>query len=268
MDNVTNTMSDIEEQFQNMSLSTLKVTTGHTDLFRKSLTLVSELADDVNLTFSERGLHVATMDVGHVSLTKLKISRRFFDSYHFSREVVIGMKLSNLCRVLSCIDTSLTIEYSEDEPDVLSLTSEDGHAFKLRALDIDSEDMQIPDAEYEVEIDADAGVFQKYMKNLSIFGDDLTVEGDGNRVHMSSSGEIGNGKIQFDGFRVVVRGTLKASFALKYLVTFSKASAFSKDVSIRCSNELPMKISYSFDTDSYISFYLAPKFDEEDEYEE
>lgn len=252
----------LEEQFENLSLDSMKISTKNTDIFRKTLAIASDLCDDVNLVFSDEGLKIISMDTGHVCLTNIKFSRNFFDTYIVPKHIVIGVKLSNMVRILSCLESELVMEYSEDEPDFFTIRSVE-NVFKIRVIDLESEEMQIPEMEYDVEIDMDSNVLQKYVKNLAIFGEELTVETADDGIYISTSGDIGSGSIKLDGSRVTIRGSLKERFALKYMATFSKAASVSKAVTMSISNESPLKLTYMFDVESYISFYIAPKFTED-----
>ena len=256
-------MDELIAQFEKMGMGGVKVAIGNVDIIRKALSLLSELSDDVNITFAEKGMKIVAMDTGHVSLTAVKFAKGMFDVYSIGKETVIGVKLSNFCKVLTCVDGPTTFVYDEETPDLFSISSTCGN-FKLGLLDLESEDMEIPDMEFEVEIDADATVFQKHVKNLAMFGGACRIQADKSEVWMSSSGEIGTGNLRLEGSRVKVSGPLDSTFSLKYINTFAKAANVSKTVFIRVSPQQPLVLKYEFAEDSYISFFLAPRFEEEE----
>lgn len=256
------------ESFERMSLSKIVVKISKTDVFCKALSSITDLVDEVNLVFSERGIKITSMDTAHVSLTQMKISRDFFDVYKVNKDVIIGVKLTTLCRILSCMDTEVTLEYDEDFHDKLIILSEDGHRFSINILDIESEEMCIPDADYDVEIDVDSAVFQKYIKNLGMIGNNLDIESRDEEIYLSSSGSIGSASFRLNGSRLVIKDRIKASFALRYVSTFTKASAISKNTNIKISEDIPMIVKYEFEKDCFISFYLAPRYDPDDEIED
>ena len=128
--------------------------------------------------------------------------------------------------------------------------------------------METPDAEYDVEIDADSSVIQKYFKNLALFGDSVSVTSEGNDVFLGTSGDLGKVSFKVMGQRVKINGTLNAKFSSRYLVTFAKAASLSKTSQLRFANEQPVLVRYEFGPGSFISFFLAPKIldDDDDEY--
>jgi proliferating cell nuclear antigen len=259
-------MDSVTEKMNNMSLG-FKVVVENPDVLKKMFMLLDELNDDVNLMFTEHGMKIQSMDTSHVALTTVKISKEFFTTYSVPQFVTIGIKLSTLVRVLGCIEGQFYFEYSEDFPDEFVICSEHEH-FRLRTIDMDSEEMDVPDMEYDVEIDADAGVLSKYFKNLASFGDTMAFSTDNETLNMSTSGDIGKVSMTIHDQRVKINGQLTAKFASRYLVTFAKAASISKTAIIRLANEQPILLKYEFGKDSYISFFLAPKIvdnDTEDE---
>ena len=70
-----------EEQFAKMSLGGMKLVTKNTDLFRKTLAIATDLADDVNLIFSDEGVKIISMDTGHVCLVNVKFSKSFVQTH-------------------------------------------------------------------------------------------------------------------------------------------------------------------------------------------
>jgi len=57
------------------------------------------------------------------------------------------------------------------------------------------------------------------------------------------------------------------TFALNYLVQFTKATVISSRVSLSMSQDVPIAVEYSIDDIGYLRFYLAPKIADENEEE-
>jgi proliferating cell nuclear antigen len=255
---------DITESLARMSIEgCMQVVCDSPDVIRKVFALLDELSNDVNLQFTEKGLKVQSMDTSHVCLSTVKISKDFFADYNVPKFTVIGIKLSSLVRVLTCIDGQFAFEYSEKSPDEFVICSENEH-FSLKTIDLDSEEMEVPEMEYDVEIDADASVLQKHLKNIASFGDTTKITIENSNVTASASGEIGTASIVISGSRVKITGNLSVGFASRYLVTFAKAASVSKVAQLFFANEQPAVMKYEFGKDSYISFFLAPKIEDDD----
>ncbi|KZT05691.1 proliferating cell nuclear antigen [Laetiporus sulphureus 93-53] len=58
--------------------------------------------------------------------------------------------------------------------------------------------------------------------------------------------------------RIEMNQHVNLTFSLKYLVNFSKSASLASSVQLMMSNDVPLLVSYDFDT-GYIRYYLAPK---------
>lgn len=56
------------------------------------------------------------------------------------------------------------------------------------------------------------------------------------------------------------------SFALKYLVSFTKASGLTPFVLLQMNPNQPIRVEYEIDDLGYIRYYLAPKIEEDDDF--
>lgn len=58
---------------------------------------------------------------------------------------------------------------------------------------------------------------------------------------------------------------LSLSFALRFLVSFTKATPFSTNVRISMQKKLPLRVTYEFEGGVSVNHYLAPKLDDDDD---
>ena len=54
----------------------------------------------------------------------------------------------------------------------------------------------------------------------------------------------------------------KSSYALKYLLMFSKAYVVADTVEITMADQIPMVVKYNLDEHTSISFFIAPKMED------
>ena len=255
-------MTDIVAKMANMKLSSspIHVVLNSADLFMRVFTALDELCDSANIIFGEDGISISSMDSSHVCLVSVKFAKEYFHEYTISSTTVVGIKVSNLVRVLKCVEESVLFECSDDEFFVMTQNDK----YNLKTMDIDSEEMDVPDMDVEVEIVADSSVLQKYIKNISLFGDTVEFKTVDDEIIMKTSGDIGTVELRVDQ-PVTIHGQLSASFASRYLVTFMKAANISKKICVKLHSELPVMFGYEFAENSFIKFFLAPKITDEDE---
>jgi proliferating cell nuclear antigen len=54
------------------------------------------------------------------------------------------------------------------------------------------------------------------------------------------------------------------SFAVKYLVSFTKATPLSSRVGLNLSADVPLLLDYKLEDIGYVRYYLAPKINDEE----
>lgn len=257
-------MTDIVARMAGLKISSssspIRVVLESADTFLKVFSALDELCDSANIIFGEDGISISSMDSSHVCLVAVKFAKEYFEEYTISSTITVGIKVSNLVRVLKCVEGSVLFECSDDEFYVMTQNDK----YNLKTVDIDSDEMDVPDMDVEVEITADSSVLQKYIKNIASFGDTVEFKTVGGEIIMKTSGDIGTVELRVDQ-PVTIHGTMSASFASRYLVTFLKAANISKKIRINLHPELPVMFEYEFAENSFIKFFLAPKITDEDD---
>ena len=256
-------MSDIVAKMAGLKISSsspIHVVLESAETILKVFSALDELCDSANIIFGEDGISISSMDSSHVCLVAVKFAKGYFEEYDVSSTTVIGIRISNLVRVLKCVEGSVLFECSEDEFFVMT----ENDKYNLKTVDLDSDEMDIPNMDVEVEITADSSVLQKYIKNIASFGDTVEFKTVGDAVVMRTSGDIGSVELRVDQ-PVTIHGTMSASFASRYLVTFLKAANISKKIRVNLHSELPVMFEYEFAECSFIKFFLAPKITDDDE---
>ena len=94
------------------------------------------------------------MDTSHVALVSLNLSMEGFESYRCDSNVVLGVNINNLSKVMKLADPSDTITLQADqEPSVLKIIFENPKTqrsteFNLNLISLDVEHLSIPETEY------------------------------------------------------------------------------------------------------------------------
>ncbi|KAG9143495.1 hypothetical protein Leryth_016474 [Lithospermum erythrorhizon] len=144
-----------------------------------------------------------------------------------------------------------------------------------KLMDIDSEHLGIPEAEYHAIVRMPSAEFARICKDLSSIGDTVVISVTKEGVKFSTRGDIGSANIVCrqnttvdkpeDSTIIEMNEPVSLTFALRYLNSFTKATPLSGTVTISLSSELPVVVEYKIAEMGYIRFYLAPKIEEDDE---
>merc|ERR1712059_133543 len=103
-------------------------------------------------------------------------------------------------------------------------------------MQIESEHMEIPEQQYKVVAKLPSSEFQKICRDLKEFGETMQIKASKEGITFSVQGDVGTGNVMLkpreaekpeDRVQLTVHETVTATFALRYLVNFSKAAPLS-----------------------------------------
>ena len=153
------------------------------------------------------------------------------------------------------------------------------HAFppfaELKLMDIERDQLGIPDTPYKCTIQLSATEFQRIVRDLQVLGDTCTISCGKEGVRFSVSGAIGSGNVllrqheptdekkKHEAVVIDMEEPVELNFALRYLNFFTKATKLSDTVVISMSPDVPVVVEYPIAEYGDVKFYLAPKIEEE-----
>ncbi|KAK1321308.1 Proliferating cell nuclear antigen [Acorus calamus] len=275
-------------------------------LLKKVLEAIRELVTDANFDCSGTGFSLQAMDSSHVALVALLLRSEGFEHYRCDRNLSMGMNLNNVSKMLRCAgnddivtikadDGSDTVTFMFESPSQWNLShsvffflclfvewlsflrkGQDKIAdFEMKLMDIDSEHLGIPEAEYHAIVRMPSSEFARICKDLSSIGDTVVISVTKEGVKFSTKGDIGTANIVCrqnttvdkpeEATIIEMKEPVTLTFALRYMNSFTKATPLSSTVSLSLSSELPIVVEYKIAEMGYIRFYLAPKIEDEEE---
>lgn len=216
------------------------------------------------------------MDTSHVALVSLNLSMEGFESYRCDQNVVLGINIANLSKVLKLSDPSDSITLQADQdPSTLRLTFENPKTqrsteFNLNLIQLDVEHLSIPETEYSSLITINSGEFSKICKELQALSESLTIKTSPSNVQLEVEGQAGKGFVKLssddrgdEGAIIEVTEPVEQQFALNYLNLFNKASSLSNHTRLLLNAEQPLVTEFRIDSLGVLKYYLAPKISEE-----
>ncbi|KAG0937417.1 hypothetical protein G6F57_007745 [Rhizopus arrhizus] len=138
-------------------------------------------------------------------------------------------------------------------------------------MGINSKHLGIPKTTYEAVIQMPSTKFEEIVRDLSIL---VTIECTKDGIKFSANGEIGKGSVtvkagssvdnQEESTIIELNQSVSMSFAVKYLVSFIKATPLSSRVGLNLSADVPLLLDYKLEDIGYVRYYLAPKISDEE----
>lgn len=252
-------------------------------LFKKVVDAVKDIVTDANFLCTDEGIQMQAMDSGHCALVTLTLLADGFLKYSCDETMRLGIGMAGLARALGCVDGGdrLTIR-ANSIGDVILLRAESGGSggrtteFELRRLDIENDILQIPDVEYSASIKMPATELARLVKDMGAIGENcrIKIRGGGGGVMFSVDGDIGRASFgvvddktsAIEDEHTVIEcgeGDVGGMFAVRYLLTFTKATRLCDSVEIYMTAGAPLFVNYDMGDMGAVGYYLAPKIEDE-----
>ncbi len=115
---------------------------------------------------------------------------------------------------------------------------------------------------------------QRIIKDLSQFGESVSIACTKEGVRFSAAGDIGVGNVKLaqtanvdkeeEAVTIEMQEPVSLNFACRYLNMFTKATSLAPQVTLSMSPEVPLVVEYKIGDIGHIRYYLAPKIEDED----
>jgi proliferating cell nuclear antigen len=221
------------------------------------------------------GISLQAMDSSHVALVSLNLSMDGFEHYRADSNMVLGVSIANLAKVMKLADNSDAITLSADQDAThLRIVFENAKnerttEFNLNLITIDSEHLAIPETEYQSVVTINSNEYSKICKELFSLSETVQISTSPEAVIFSVEGEVGSGSVKLGNNEGAEQTTLEVTeqvtqqFALRYLNMFNKAATISNFTRLCLHQEQPLVVEFKIDNLGVLKYFLAPKISDE-----
>ena len=236
---------------------------------------LKEVLHDVNLVFSPEGVRLVTMDGSRVALIYLKLRAESFEEYHCTGTVNCGVNMNSMFKLLRITGSHDTIVMycttgNAHELGIRIANSERNTStdFKLKLLDVDSENIQIPAVSFDAVLTLPSAYFQRICRDMLNLSDTITVSTRGPQLVLSCSGDFASQETVISeaadcmSVHTASEKNVQGRYSLKYLTLFCRASSLSTTLEMFLKEAYPLIIKYNVASLGEIRFCLAPKMDD------
>jgi proliferating cell nuclear antigen len=251
--------------------------------FRTLMTALKDILLETNITFTKDGIKIINMDKSHTILAHLTLHADKFEKYECKMDkIIIGVNMLHLFKLINPIDNddTLTIyieeeDYTDGVVQLLGLKFDNGEIKqqkiqKLRLIEPDLEELDIPNVKFYSIINLPSSDFQKIIRDLSSISDKIEIRSiitkDGAEIIFSCSGGFAQAEIrrsETDGSmeyiqKQNVNKIIQGEFSLKNLGYFIKCTNLCNQIEMYLENDLPLVVKYNVASLGEIKLCLAP----------
>lgn len=229
------------------------------------LEVLKDIINDVNVYFDSSGMKIVAFDVARVTLVYVKLDAENFEEYSCTKEVVLGINVSNTFKLLKSISNNDILSITNSDENLIITVSNSSKKstskFSIKLLDLNEDFLELPDTSDEdvKETMIPSIDFQKIIRDMSNIGSELLIKRSGNTVEFSCEGDFAEKQTIIEQADDVGETGATGTFSLKYLSMFTKATILCPIVQlIQNTDETPIILKYTIANLGELKFYLAP----------
>lgn len=266
----------------NTSSNILTIQTVQIAPFRTLMTALKDILLETNISFTKEGIKIINMDKSHTILAHLSLEAQNFELYDCKMDkIIIGVNMFHLFKLINTIDNddTLTIyieeaDYTDGIVQFLGLKFENGdikqHKIqKLRLIEPDNEELDVPDVKFSSVINLPSVDFQKIIRDLSCISDKIEIKSiatsEGAELIFKCTGGFAHAEIrrtESDGNMEFIKKQdnskiIQGEFSLKNLSYFIKCTNLCNQIEMYLENNLPLVIKYNVASLGVIKLALA-----------
>lgn len=245
------------------------------EIFVALFQLLKNWSSHINMRFEKERLHIQCMDKSHICLAEIQVKNKWFSKYDCNNNTKVSVDSTHFSIIINYALKHEIIEIKFDEdsnPDKIYINflnekenkSVFDHFFELDLIDIDEDNLDIPDVDYVIDFTIESKKFVDVLSELNTFGSNLNIKCNEDILELNASGESAKIKVnipidELNEFAIEEDGNLDISFSLNHLCKMCTSTKLGSKIDVSLSTEYPMLLKYSLGDDSNVSFYIAPK---------
>ena len=117
--------------------------------------VLKDIVNDVNVYFTPDGVRIQTFDTAKVTLIQMILPAENFEEYTCDAEMIAGLNMTNTHKLLKSVTNNDSLIMRMQGRDVLEIEIENTvkHStttFKLKLLDINEDDLNVPEIDMDI----------------------------------------------------------------------------------------------------------------------
>jgi proliferating cell nuclear antigen PCNA len=244
------------------------------DIFISLFQLLKAASSTVTIIFLDDHAYIQGMDSSHVCLFDAKIYSAWFDKYEICendlKNICLNSQILHSILSMSQEQDSVTLHYTDDadslEIDLTNAKGEFNKYFKIPLIEMETDLLEIPSVEYDVEFSIKAKKMNELISQLATFGDVINIKCTEEKIDLISKGDGGEMLVNIpiddlSEFSISEGHVIDISYSLNYINKMCITTKLSAEIEWSISADIPLKIKYDLGDNSSVMFFIAPKIE-------
>ena len=247
---------------------TVKLTLTEPKVFKDSINIISDLVNEVQITFDKDAVEIIAMDPANVAMIAFRLLASGFAEYELKSAETVEVNLSLLKQVLRRIKGGeiLTMATSDGKLDIV-LKGSSRRSFSLPIIDSDGSEQKVPELSFTVSIALPADQLNDAIEDVDVVADSVAFIAEKETFSLRSEGDLSKVAVDIpasDDVKLVVNGgadSIRSKYSVEYLKKMIQASKLADRVVVHFSKDYPLKLDYVQTNVLSMEFVLAPRVD-------
>ena len=250
----------------------LEFKTVQSNALRTLVEVLKDVLNDINICFDETGMKIMAMDGSHVALIHMKLYADKFEHYFCQEKINVGLSMTAWYKLMKTVNNSDTVSMFIDSENnhELGITIENADknsctTFMLKLLDVDDDELNIPDVEINCVVTMPSNDFQRMCRDMLNIGDTVELTSTNDGLLFKCNGDFARQETLIGEtthgltFNKKDDELITGKFALKYINLFTKSTNLCNTIELYLKPDYPLILKYNVANLGEIRFCLAPK---------
>lgn len=250
----------------------LEFKTVQSNALRTLVEVLKDVLNDINICFDNTGMKIMAMDGGHVALIHMKLHAEKFEHYFCESKINVGLSMTAWYKLMKTVNNSDTVSMfiDSDNNHELGITIENADknsctTFMLKLLDVDDDELNIPDVEINCVVTMPSNDFQRMCRDMLNIGDTVELISTNEGLLFKCNGDFARQETLIGEtthgltFNKKDEEVISGKFALKYINLFTKSTNLCNTIELYLKPDYPLILKYNVANLGEIRFCLAPK---------
>jgi proliferating cell nuclear antigen len=228
------------------------------------------LIEEAAFKFTPSGIKMKAMDPSHIALVDFELPSDVFEEYSVKEQVVLGINLAEMDKVLSRSKAGdeLGLELDEKQSRLMfTFRGASTRKLSLPLINIDEREFPEPKIPFTAQVEVSAGTVQDGLKDAELVTDNVRFLVDKESFVMTAEGDKGSSELKLSkGDQALVKldasQQVHSMYNIKYLSDMMKGASSSDVVTIRLGTDLPVQLDFQI-SKGKLRFLLAPRIEAE-----
>lgn len=245
--------------------------------FKTLFEVLKDIIHDVNIVFDSTGGRVMCFDGARCAFIHVKLRADSFEEYKCVGRVRCGVNMAAMFKLVrACSSHDTIVLYNRNDATnelgvrISNAEKNSRTEFRLKLLDVNESDYQIPDVEFDSVMTIPSVFFQRIIRDMSNLATTINVTSHQGTLKLSCDGDFASQETVIgdseDGMSMTQKSEepVTGAYSLKYLAMFCRASSLCTTAELFIKRDYVLVIKYNIYGIGEIRFLLGQKTEDDE----